>query len=379
MSNFRAKLPFFHAVLCVKSDRLTKALNTLADKGVVLYRIERRSIGEARFIIAQKDVRKTFAILQNICYNSTIEYCRDAYFLPKALLRRVGAACGTMLAVLVCLLSSSVLFGVKTDASDALLAQHVQKAAVEAGAKPFVFASAVSFQAVTEAVRKVDGVADCSVRRRGNYLYVSVVEAAQSPLRPDTADVIVSRYDATVTKIVTRKGTAAVKMGDRVFAGATLIEGKTFDAEGNELSRTGAQGEVYGKIVLRKTSFVSDQTRVWQRNGKKSEIFSLTLGSPKSPPSPYSYYDLEVESGILGNLFPISVARYTFFEKTERVVALDKEKLARESFDEWERQIALIGAERAYRYDDLGGGKWRLTLILQAETLISSYQNTEES
>ena len=109
-------------------------------------------------------------------------------------------------------------------------------------------------------------------------MYVYIKEELD---KPDLIDYtkpvpVISDYDAIVTRVVVLTGTAAVKNGDTVLKGQTLIYPYLTNKKENEETEEirvdiRATGMVYGRVWYKESFVLSDETIITKRTGKYKE------------------------------------------------------------------------------------------------------------
>ena len=95
-----------------------------------------------------------------------------------------------------------------------------------------------------------------------------------------------SDYDATVTRIIMRSGTATVARGDM------LANGDVYSTSGELLYTADCDAEIYGKVSVTFSADVSRAAVEYRRTGKSSKktvfgLFGHSIGKVKSPYASY--------------------------------------------------------------------------------------------
>lgn len=330
--------------------------------------------GEVSFKIRKKDCRKAIAILDGMCYN----YKTGAtYGLPRLfayMLARIGLSVGAVAAALCMYLSYSYIWRVEVSGNDRISTEAVESALAAAGFRSGLKKSELDERAATAAVNTLDGIADASAEVRGTTLYVYVLEAKDYSV-PGRVDSYVSAYDATVTRIVMRSGTAAVKRGDVVKAGDVLADGSVYSTAGELLYVGECDGEVYGNVSMTFRAEISATEIEYRRTGRSTvrtcaSIFGLRLFDRTSP---YASYETVASTANYDILLPLYVTRYEYFETEPVTVERDPEAaamaFAASKIDEFE--FTEKGLVATYEIKPSVSGLYAVDLFLSGEARIS--------
>lgn len=330
--------------------------------------------GEVSFKIRKKDCRKAIAILDGMCYN----FKTGATFgLPRLfayMLARIGLSVGAVAAALCMYLSYSYIWRVEISGNDKISTEAVESALAAAGFRSGLKKSALDERAATAAVNTLDGIADASAEVRGTTLYVYVLEAKDysTPGKPDS---YVSAYDATVTRIVMRSGTATVKRGDVVKAGDVLADGSVYSTAGELLYVGECDGEVYGNVSMTFRAEISTTEIEYRRTGRSTvrtcaSLFGLKMFKSSSP---YRSYETVASTANYDILLPLYVTRYEYFETepvmTERDPDAAAKAFAASKIDEFE--FTEKGLVATYEIKPAVSGLYTVDLFLSGEAKIS--------
>lgn len=354
-----------------------KLMSALQAQAVHASDYTRLSGREFTFAVAKKDLRKTFAILEDMCYTYSVADVSRVAKTARTALWRLGFAVSLLVFSVLVAFSRGYVWRLEITGNQAVPDKVIENALADHNIAVGKKLSAFDADALSAAVRAVDGITLASVRRVGTTVYVEVFESdpAAPPLPSSNSD-IVSRYDAVVTRVIARQGTALVKAGDNVFAGTPLIGAyRKNSEEGAEPLPGPASGIVYGKVAFTYSQTVA--TEWWEsvpkstRRRTRLRLFGLTIG--KKPKSEAGAEVVETERKF--NVFlPISVitSRVTVFERQKRTA--DIEDLAQKAQDEalaafiHGEQTSGFTAHRTVR--DLGGGLYRVNVFIEAEMVI---------
>lgn len=292
----------------------TRLLKTLVADGVNLENIYNEPQNPLKFTIKSTDKAKTFAILKKLCYNYTVEWDYGVKSLAKIALSRMGLFVGLALAATICvIISRSVLFIRVTKVEE--LDENEIVCAVKSVAPVPTFRDRLQVDEIRRKVESINGVALCNVSVRGNSI---IVEAIGASNRQEThvKNEIISEYDAVVTKIVAKRGTAVKHIGDIVKKGELLISGNVMSSDGTTVVRTVVpEGEVWGRVALHESALIPETVVVKKRTGKSKTFSFLTFGN-RLPiaTSPYKISDSVVETAVTGIFIPLKFTKITYYE-----------------------------------------------------------------
>lgn len=169
-----------------------------------------------------------------------------------------------------------------------------------------------------------------SVEKSGSKLYVRMDEVVLAAgEEKETPASLVAEQKGRVLSIVTRKGTARVRAGDKVKKGQTLISGKVKIIGDNDevvgKKRVQAQGTVVLRCGLQYRDTLGKSYQSREYSGRSRTLYQLQLGkrnlffyNPLKSLETYEKYDIIREGGrlcpFLSLRFPVSAWRQTFRE-----------------------------------------------------------------
>lgn len=327
-----------------------------------------------RFWVRKKDSKKTFAILDELCYNYSAAKRTYAARLLLGVSKRLGLILG--------IVAFSVLLGIargyvwkidvtgNEDVPTKIILNELKREGCRVGRKAGNFDGA----ALSSAVQKIDGVKFASVYKVGTTVKVEIYESEKvtPPIAYYDTD-ITSRYDATVTKIVLREGTAAVAVGDNVFRGEPLIYAHRTDAVGEQV-KCKASGAVYGKVAFTKSVTVAtewyEDVAVKTYSSTYLKIFGLRIGGKAVEPNS----EVISVSNKLNAFLPIEVVsrKITVTERIKRSATVEElsERARTAAESEFIHGQIASGISSSCTVRDLGGGLWQINIFIQAEAVI---------
>lgn len=357
--------------LAVKGDR-TSVVVRLSSAGISVTDIS-YAAGETLFKIRKKDLNKAVAILGEMCYNHRIIATYGIARKMAFVLARIGLICGAALSVIALYISYGYIWKVNIDGNSALSVATIEAELKRAGVGVGRKKSDDLTDYAADVLGRMDGISDASCEIEGTTLHVRVLESSKSTEIARYSQ-YVSAYDATVTRIVLKSGTALVKRGDVVRRGDALVSGDRFSTTGELLYTGECLCEVYGKVALTYTAHVPLSAVEYRRTGKTSvktvyTLFGKQLGSSVPP---YASYDVVSHTSRYDILVPLYATTYTYHETKAVEYERDIDSAA-VSFAQSKIEEMSFEGEFDYKYDVKQNlpGLYTVHLFISGETVIS--------
>ncbi len=365
--------PRFQSCAAVKIEGFNqnRLLAKFTESGEKAWRIKRESARIMRLKVRLSSLKTLQSLAEKYGFIVTVESRSGALYRLLSLLPRLGLV--LTLAALTAVYG--VLYGfvwrVEISGNDRVDKYVIAEALALSGGKAGARKDAADFRAMESALRKIDGIAEATVYLKGTTLKAEVVESLVFDKPPEPVREITSKYDAEVTRIVVRSGTALVKTGERVFKGEPLISGDVIGSDGNIISSGAADGEVYGKIVLKESVGISLSQEQMSPTGRKKKcttlsLFGLTIGKINHG---FEYADTVSKTYKLA-LIPIRVTSVTASETVRQVRELTKE----EAQAEGER---IVRERMSHRLTESGGEEKLVTRQIGSVLYVELYKTVE--
>lgn len=334
------------------------------------------------FDIPSKHRGQIIALLNNLCYDYKIIGVKGTLPLAVSAVTRLGFAAG-LIAVLtaVCIFPQFVTrVSVRTaDGSyeqtiDSALNASIESILTSHGVRTGRWLPKLDIDSVEKSLLALDGVSYASVQRHGTHIDVRIKQEQPNDYLVEVyGSEVKSKKVAVVTRVIVEGGTAAVKYGDVVKVGDTLIDGYTMF--GDDKLEVEAKGIVYGKVYYKKTVFFAD-TYTERVYGATKSVTKLSMfgKTPKLPKSPFEKYELETSVDNLGFLLPFKIYTYRFRElaEIERQNELTVDEMYAQIYSQivagFEEPIRVLDRYESVREAD--GGKY-VTVTVEAEERIS--------
>ncbi len=326
-----------------------------------------------RFKIRRKDLPKAIAILNEMCYTFKIGGTYGVRRLCSFWAVRFGIALGAVAASVAMNISYSYIWRIRITGTDALPKAAVESALYDAGFRTGRKKSAFNASDVAAAVNAVDGVSDCGVEISGTTLYVYVLESKDFTVRGSYA-AYEAAYDATVTRIVVRSGTARVERGDIVKRGDMLADGDVYSSTGELLYTADCDADIYGEVSLVFTAEIGRYGVEYRRTGRMTQktVFTLFGHKISKARSPYKSYESVATTANYDVLIPLYATTYRFYETAPVEVERDIDAAVSEYAREKARELEFTGKfDSSYTLKELGDDRFRVNLFLSGEAIIS--------
>lgn len=356
-----------------------RLVNELNRQGIPTRAVVKKE-GCTRFTVDKTYSRKTFAFFDEMCYTYKVVSSGGALERCKRSLWRLGAVVGLLAFFGLYVYLGGFIWRVEVSGQEYLSAKTIAERAAALGAGRGVRANRIDPAALETALRAGDGILECSVEIRGVTLKISVMEDTRyhAPEEEGRAD-IVSEYDAEVTRVVCERGTPRVKAGDRIAAGAVLIEGASYSTMGDDygnpilLEEYRARGTVYGKTVLAKSIVIPETSVRLTRTGavKRKTVLSLWGMRIGKVDSPFELYETERRVKRLEPI-PLAVETVRFYEVCAQSVEADPDARIAELTAELESQAELKGGTagnvtHTVRHEN---GMYTVSVYVEAEIIL---------
>lgn len=345
---------FANAITVEAQGDINSFANAAMRESVKIINLVKISPKKFRCKFAKKHSDKIFAIFKRLCYNYSVVRSDGIADWLNRVWHRAGLFVATgVVAVVFFAFATKCVWQIDISGLNSVSQTQVRLLLKSLGAFEGAKSAALDLQSLENSLINSNAFADATVRLDGTTLKVDLLERAD--YSPPIKNVALSRFDAVVTKVVTRRGTATVKVGDVVKKGSTLIEGVAYSSLGEPLYTCEPDGEVYGKISLTFGTVLSRECVEYQRTGRAKKIVTYTLFGnelgKKSPP--YENYSLVKTTGAYDIFIPLYVNSYNYYETEAVTVMRDIEELKNQFVQEKLLESSLDSRDNFTVTDDL--------------------------
>ncbi len=275
----------------------------------------------------------------------------------RCFLRRPGLVAGSLVALLIFCLSSSVVWRIEVRGNSEKSATEIEETLSRAGLSVGDLIPLIDTAAVRARFLEADpGISFAGIYRRGTTVTVEVRESTlvPSPTEDDRLYNLVAAEDAVIESIIPVRGRAGVVPGMTVKKGDLLISG-IYQTAGGLVGIT-AEGEVRGRVVRTVTVLqpLSEPHRVYGE-AKRTSLFLDFFGKEiklfKSYGKSGEEYDIirRKEQLILFERIrlPIHIVSEYALPYTEKMLVLSEEEAVAAAFSRMKGELcaALSDAE----------------------------------
>ena len=357
--------------LAVKGDK-TSSVVRLSAAGIKVTDV-RFSGGETLFKIRKKDLKKAVAILSDMCYthriNGTFGIAQRLAFSAA----RCGLIAGAVLSVIGLNISYGYIWRVQVTGNSALSVAAIESTLKRAGISVGCKKAANLAVNAAAVLGGMAGISDASCEIIGTTLHVHVLETTESTHIEKYGE-YTSEYDATVTRIVMRNGTALVGRGDVVKRGDVLASGDVFSTAGELLYSGDCDCDIYGNVAITVTAQIPISAVEYRPTGRTAEKTVYTLFGKRigNATSPYRFYEMSSHTSHFDVLVPLYATTYTYRETAAVEYERDVEETA-ENFANAKIERMRFEGEFDYSYsvEQTVSGLYTVHLFITGETVIS--------
>lgn len=359
-TRIRAEAPPIFVINALNAQDV-RLIKPVQDGNKLIFEIDKRQKESAFKIMDKKNI--VYTVLSEKGVKTDI----------KRLFMRFGMWAGVIAGLVLIFFYSTMLTRIKIVGADRVDEKDIT---VATGITlPKIFA-APNLDEIENKLVGLDGIAGASVMRKGTTLQITVIEELPDIEIIDTSTPapLIANEDCVILSVVVVQGTAAVKAGDTVRKGDTLISAYILDAESNQIP-VRAMGEVKATVYYQKHAFYADKMISKVRTGEKivrtvMEVPGLSYKKDCS----FVSYDTETRTILCSNILPFKLIKTTYYETRDQEIdfhyEIQKDKLIQDNLD------ALIAT---LPKDATPVKWWYLEKILDKNIVLSIYYQIERS
>lgn len=215
------------AVLQVEGVNFSSLLKRLKREKIGVYGVKYTGKKSMLFSTPKRNLKKVFAIGEDLCYNISIRGYRGLPYLFYALSKNIGIIIGIVLFSLTVFLSSFTVFSVEVKGSAEGYKRDILTNLRELGIKNPSFVTGGELKsAEKELLSRCGYLSFVTLKKQGFYLTV------RAELRTDGTGILqkdkkqlISSVSGRITRLIVYRGNALKKVGDEVFVGERIITG----------------------------------------------------------------------------------------------------------------------------------------------------------
>ena len=183
------------ARILVKGRNSAKVVNALCKKNVRIYDLYVQE-SEFSFCIAKKDIEKTFAILKKLCYTYSVKDYVNAKIAIKTIVKKAPLLLGFALSIFFISIFSTTYLGIRTDGTkeqELTVISILEQNGVKMGSSM----NEINVDELCLRIIKACNVAECTVKKQGNYLQITFLPTQSLVDKTVTYDGSVYSIEAT--------------------------------------------------------------------------------------------------------------------------------------------------------------------------------------
>ena len=229
----RKNLTFANKIRGVKVEykitglNLDNFINTLKNRGITLFEIKKLDNKQVIVAVSYNNSKKLFAIAKEMCYNVKKIREKGLGLILLNSVRSVGVILGALIFSLITISLSDVIFEVDYSGTGSACKGQVQEYLSSVGVNKYSRFSSFDLQNLEDQIlANCNDLSFVSLQKKGNRLMVNLSLSVAGEKRLDDS---IYQFHSTVSGVVESlkvyRGTAVVKVGDKVNKGDLLVDG----------------------------------------------------------------------------------------------------------------------------------------------------------
>lgn len=335
--------------IAVEGYYIERFINICRNKKIVTWNLKRNKNIKIEMNIGIKDFKKIKNIAKKTkCKVKIVRKKGVPFFLYKYKKRKIFFGFLILIILLIGIMSNFI-WNIEIIQEDGKKLDGIYEDIIESGLNIGIAKSKVNTKEVISKVRlKREDVAWMGIELKGTNAIIRLVKAEAKPEIIDENDYcnIVSDKVGIVTKINAQNGTAAVKVGDTINVGTTLING-WMEGKYTGIRYVHAQGEIEAKVWYTKNMKILYNTTEKRETGNlenkyklKINNFEINLSKRVSKFEIYDTINEEKKFKIFSDFYlPISIIKTTNKELIEEEKNYDIEQAKDLGIEALEKQL----------------------------------------
>lgn len=335
--------------IAVEGYYIERFINICRNKKIVTWNLKRNKNIKIEMNIGIKDFKKIKSIAKKTkCKVKIVRKKGVPFFLYKYKKRKIFFGFLILIILLIGIMSNFI-WNIEIIQEDGKKLDGIYEDIIGSGLNIGISKSKVNTKEVISKVRlKREDVAWMGIELKGTNAIIRLVKAEAKPEIIDENDYcnIVSDKVGIVTKINAQNGTAAVKVGDTINVGTTLING-WMEGKYTGIRYVHAQGEIEAKVWYTKNMKILYNTTEKRETGNlenkyklKINNFEINLSKRVSKFEIYDTINEEKKFKIFSDFYlPISIIKTTNKELIEEEKNYDIEQAKNLGIEALEKQL----------------------------------------
>ena len=307
--------------ISIEGYYIERFINICRSNKITIWKLKRDKNVKLELNIGIKDLKKVAKIAkQTKCKMKITRKKGVPFFLNKYKKRKIFFIFLILIIILLGILSNFI-WNIDVIVENNEPINNIHEDIKEAGLSIGKIKSQINTKEVINKIRlKRDDIAWMGIEQKGTNVIVKIVKATSKPEIVNEEDYcnIVSDKQGVITKINAQNGTMAVKVGDTVNVGTTLING-WLEGKYTGIRYVHAKGKIEAKVWYTKNKTILYNTTEKRETGNvenkykiKINNFEINLSKRLSKFEIYDTIDTENKFKVFSNFYlPISLVKTT--------------------------------------------------------------------
>ncbi len=313
--------------ISIEGYYIERFINICRNNKIAIWNLKRDKNVKLELNVGIKDLKRVAKIAKKTKCKMRITKKKGLPFLFDRYKKRKLFFAFLIVIIIILAISSNFIWNIQIVEEDKDTMENLYQDVIDSGLTIGTMKSKINTKDIINKVRlKRDDIAWMGIELKGTNAIVKVVKATAKPDIIDDEDYcnIVSDKQGIITKISAQNGTIAVKVGDTVNVGTTLING-WMEGKYTGIRYVHAKGEIQAKVWHTKSKKIPYNTTERTETGKienkykiKINNFEINLSKRLSKFEIYDTIVMENKFKIFSDFYlPISLIKTTNKEVKE--------------------------------------------------------------
>ena len=313
--------------ISIEGYYIERFINICRNNKIAIWNLKRDKNVKLELNVGIKDLKRVAKIAKKTKCKMRITKKKGLPFLFNRYKKRKLFFAFLIVIIIILAISSNFIWNIQIVEEDKDTMENLYQDVIDSGLTIGTMKSKINTKDIINKIRlKRDDIAWMGIELKGTNAIVKVVKATAKPDIIDDEDFcnIVSDKQGIITKISAQNGTIAVKVGDTVNVGTTLING-WMEGKYTGIRYVHAKGEIQAKVWHTKSKKIPYNTTERTETGKienkykiKINNFEINLSKRLSKFEIYDTIVMENKFKIFSDFYlPISLIKTTNKEVKE--------------------------------------------------------------
>ena len=313
--------------ISIEGYYIERFINICRNEKITIWNLKRNKNVKLELNIARKDLKRVAKIAKQTKCKMKITRKKGLPFIFNKYKKRKLFFVFLIVIIIILAISSNFIWNIQIIEEDKQNIQNLYQDVVDSGLQIGTMKAKINTKDIINKIRlKRDDIAWIGIELKGTNAIVRTVKATAKPDIVNDKDYcnIVSDKQGIITKISAQNGTIAVKVGDTVNVGTTLING-WMEGKYTGIRYVHAKGEIQAKVWHTKSKKIQYNTTERTETGNIENKYQIKINNFKinlsKRLSKFKIYDTIVEENkfkIFSDFYlPISLIKTTNKEVKE--------------------------------------------------------------